>query len=361
MHKVRVNLPNYGYDIYIENNALRRLKAVKKEFGLSKRSLVIADKNVAALYGDSVMEILNEAGLNPKLVIIKAGESSKCMQTAESLYTTAIETGLDRKSAVFALGGGVVGDLAGFVAATYMRGVPFFQIPTSLLAQVDSSVGGKVAINHALGKNLIGAFYQPKEVIIDLELLGTLPKREISTGLGEIIKYGIIADEKFFAYLEENAEGALNLSEEAAVHMISRSCEIKADVVTRDEKESSLRMILNFGHTIAHAIESETHYAAYNHGEAVAIGMHGAALISQKMGLITESEVKRIKSLIEKLGLPLYAEKCTAENMYNILFHDKKVVDGKIKWVLIDKIGHTVIRDDVPMEIVKNVLEMIQK
>lgn len=360
MRKVRVDLPNYGYDIFIDNDTVNKLSTIKERFKLSSRAMIISDNNVAALYGDRVVNLLQAGGINARLAIIESGESSKSLSTAEKLYTTAIEMGLDRKSAVIALGGGVVGDLAGFIAATYMRGVPFIQIPTSLLAQVDSSVGGKVAVNHWMGKNLIGAFYQPKEVLIDLSVVQSLPKREISTGLGEIIKYGIIADAEFFSYLEAHTDAALSLEKETLVHMIARSCEIKADVVARDEKEESLRMILNFGHTIAHAIESETHYLKYNHGEAVAIGMHGAALLSKYMGLIDETTVERIKHLIAALRLPLYAMECTAAAMYENLFHDKKVVDGQIKWVLIDAIGHTVIRDDVPAGLVQQVLTEIQ-
>ncbi len=356
MRKVRVDLPLYGYDIKIGEKASEALGDIRERFCLGRRALVISDRHIAPLYGEQILHLLRKNGMEAKLAVIEAGERSKCLEAAETLYTAAIEMGLDRKSAVVALGGGVVGDLAGFIAATYMRGVPFFQVPTSLLAQVDSSVGGKVAVNHALGKNLIGAFYQPKEVLIDLAMSATLPPREISTGLGEIIKYGVIADEEFFLYLEEHTVEALRLDRGALVHLIARSCEIKADIVARDEKEASLRMILNFGHTIAHAIESQTHYAVYNHGEAVAIGMHGAALISCALGMIASPVVERIKHLIAAMRLPLYAEKCAADALYDALFHDKKVVDGKLKWVLIDRIGHAVIRGDVPQDIVRHAL-----
>lgn len=287
------------------------------------------------------------------VVTIPAGESSKSLAVAEKLYTRAIELGLDRKSPIFALGGGVVGDLAGFIAATYMRGVPFVQLPTSLLAQVDSSVGGKVAVNHALGKNLIGAFYQPEAVFMDLAMMETLPKREIYTGLGEIIKYGIIYDAAFFAYLEQHVQDVLSLEQEAAVHMIARSCEIKAAVVSQDEKESGLRRILNFGHTMAHAIEKETGYLRYNHGEAVAIGMVGAADISARLGMIDAADVARVTSLIERLHLPTVAEGCTVDAMYQDIFHDKKTINGKVNWVLMKGIGEVTCRNDVPEDIVR--------
>ena len=271
-------------------------------------------------------------------------------------WVLAIELGLDRKSPIFALGGGVVGDLAGFIAATYMRGVPFVQLPTSLLAQVDSSVGGKVAVNHALGKNLIGAFYQPKGVFMDLSMMESLPKREIATGLGEIIKYGIIYDADFFAYLEQHADAVLALEREAAVHMIARSCEIKAAVVSEDEKESGLRRILNFGHTMAHAIEKETGYIRYNHGEAVAIGMIGAADISARLGMVSADDVARVEALVERMQLPTKAEGCTVDAMYRDIFHDKKTINGKVNWVLMQGIGKVTCRNDVPEDIVRKAM-----
>ena len=234
-----------------------------------------------------------------------------------------------------------------------MRGVPFVQLPTSLLAQVDSSVGGKVAVNHARGKNLIGAFYQPDAVIMDLDLLQTLPAREIATGLGEIIKYGIIADAEFFAWLEMHHDDVLALTPAAGAHMIARSCEIKADVVRQDECEGGLRRILNFGHTLAHAIEKETGYVRYRHGEAVAIGMIGAARISRAMGLLSDEACARIERLIAAMGLPCTVEGVSPDAMYADLFHDKKTVGGRIHWVLAEEIGRVCVRSDVSEEIVR--------
>lgn len=356
MRKVRVELGQAGYDIFIGTDLSEALGDFIKQAGLSQKALLISDTVVGPLYSEKILAILREAGLRAEVFTVEAGESSKSLAVAEKIYTKAIEMGLDRKSAIFALGGGVVGDLAGFIAATYMRGIAFIQLPTSLLAQVDSSVGGKVAVNHALGKNMIGAFYQPKAVFMDLAMLNSLPKREIYTGLAEIIKYGVIYDQEFFAYLEENADAIMRLEIEAIVHIVARSCEIKAAVVSQDEKESGMRIILNFGHTLAHAIESETAYAKYNHGEAVAIGMLGAAQISQKMGLTDESKVKKVKALIRKFHLPVKASGCTVEKMFEIIFHDKKTVNGNVQWVLMNSIGAVQVEKNVPDTLVKEVM-----
>ncbi len=353
MRTVKVDLGKNSYDILIGTDLAKQLEAFVRQAGFSQKAMLITDSNVGPLYADYVREILERAGKNVTVATIPAGEPSKSLQVAEELYTQAIEAGLDRKSAIFALGGGVVGDLAGFIAATYMRGVPFVQIPTSLLAQVDSSVGGKVAVDHRLGKNLIGAFYQPKAVFIDLAMMKTLPPREIYTGLGEIVKYGIIYDPEFFRFLETHQADVLALEPTTAEHMIARSCEIKAAVVSEDEQEHGLRRILNFGHTMAHAIEKETHYTRYNHGEAVAIGMAGAADISEALGLVSQADVKRVKTLISSLHLPLYAEGCTVEGMYPDIFHDKKTIGGKVNWVLMTSIGTVTCRNDVPEDIVK--------
>lgn len=358
---VRVALGKDSYDIVIGHGLAAQLSAFVKERDYSRQALIVTDTNVGPLYGEKTAETLRQAGLSPFIYTVPAGEPSKSLAVAEGIYTAVIEHGLDRKSPVFALGGGVVGDLAGFIASTYMRGVPFIQLPTSLLAQVDSSVGGKVAVNHALGKNLIGCFYQPDAVYIDLAFMETLPAREISTGLGEIVKYGIIYDEAFFTFLEQHQQEVLSLTSEAAVHMIARSCEIKAAVVSQDEKEAGLRRILNYGHTMAHAIEQETGYVRYNHGEAVAIGMVGAADISRQLGLIDAATAARTTALIASLGLPIQAEGCTEDKMYEEIFHDKKTVNGKVHWVLMDRIGHTQIRSDVPENVVRQAMERVLK
>ena len=351
MRVVSVDLGKDSYDIFLGNQLKLEIESFIKQAKLSQKALVISDSNVGPIYGQQIIECLKNAGIDAKLYEIPAGESSKSMQTAEKLYDCAMELDLDRKSAIIALGGGVVGDITGFIAATYMRGVPFIQIPTSLLAQVDSSVGGKVAVNHPLGKNMIGAFYQPKAVFIDLDVLQTLPAREVYTGLGEIVKYGIIYDAEFFAYLEQHTEDILALKQDVMMHLIARSCEIKALVVSEDEKEQGLRKILNFGHTVAHAIEKETEYKRYNHGEAVAIGMLAAGKISLELGMITEESFKRVKALIQALHLPVQAEGCTVEKMLVDIMHDKKAVNGKVEWVLMKDIGKVCTSKDISDEL----------
>lgn len=361
MRTVEVALGERSYHIYIGGGLMDEFAAFVRAADFSSRGLLVTDAQVGALYGAQVAETLTRAGIAAEIVTIPAGEPSKSLDMANLIYTRAIELGLDRKSPIFALGGGVVGDLAGFIAATYMRGVPFVQIPTSLLAQVDSSVGGKVAVNHPLGKNLIGAFYQPAAVFIDLDFLHALPPREIASGLGEIIKYGIISDADFFTWLAEHTGDVRALRREAAIHMIARSCEIKADVVARDEYEGGLRRILNFGHTIAHAVETETGYTRYRHGEAVAVGMVGAAYISEEMGLLAPEERARIEALLCGVGLPLCAEGVAPDAMYADLFHDKKTVGGRLHWVLAKGIGSTEVRADVPEETVRRALAKIVK
>lgn len=357
MRKVKVELGIQSYDIILGTDLETEITDFVQHAGFSHKALLISDTNVGKLYGRKYANLLESVGFNVDIYLIPAGEGSKSMEEAEKLYTRAIEIGLDRKSVIFALGGGVTGDLAGFIAATYMRGVPFVQLPTSLLAQVDSSVGGKVAVNHRLGKNLIGAFYQPEAVFMDLSMLRTLPKREIYTGLGEIIKYGIIYDADFFTFLEQHVQEVLQLDQNVIEHVVARSCEIKAAVVGEDEKEAGLRRILNFGHTMAHAIEKETHYLRYNHGEAVAVGMVGAARISCAMGLIPQTDLTRMIALIRAMHLPVQAEGCTVDNMYEAIFHDKKTIDGKVNWVLMQGIGKVLVRSDVPEDIVKKAMQ----
>lgn len=359
--KIRVDLGALSYDIFIGIDMGEEIKAFIDQSEFSGRALIVTDTNVGPLYGERLMYLLKQVGIKAYTVTVPAKEASKSISRAEQLYTNCIELGLDRKSPIFALGGGVVGDLAGFVAATYMRGVPFVQIPTSLLAQVDSSVGGKVAVNHALGKNLIGAFYQPKAVFMDLQMLKTLPPREISTGLGEVVKYGLIYDAEFFEFLEQHVEEILHRKADALAHIIARSCEIKAAVVSQDEKEAGLRRILNFGHTIGHAIETETGYKKYNHGEAVAIGMVGAVELSIKMGLLDAAVLPRVKQLLANLKLPLAAPGCRMNAMYLDILHDKKTVNGKVNWVLLEDIGKTVCRNDLTEEMVQEVMQDIQK
>ena len=350
--KVRVELGANSYEISIGENIFDAAADFIAAKNFTK-VLLVTDENVGALYADKI------AGFD--VVKIPAGETSKNLREAENLYTRAIESRLDRKSAIVALGGGVVGDLAGFVAATYLRGINFVQVPTTLLAQVDSSVGGKTAVNHKLGKNLIGAFYQPRAVFIDIATLKTLPERELKAGLAEVVKYGVISDENFFSFLEENVDKILSRNAEVMAQIVRRSCEIKAEVVSLDEKENGLRRILNFGHTIAHAVEEETGYEKYNHGEAVAIGMLGAAFISEKIGAVSHAAVERLENLIARLCLQSYFEGVSVDKLYAALFRDKKTVGGKINWVVMKKIGAVEVTSDVPENIVREALKKIAR
>ncbi|MBQ6298538.1 MAG: 3-dehydroquinate synthase [Selenomonadaceae bacterium] len=339
MEKVLVDLGAASYEIFIGEDIL---SGVDKFVG--GKALLVTQKNIPC-----------DEKFPYEVALIPDGETAKNLREAEKLYTRAIEAGLDRKSVVIALGGGVVGDLAGFVAATFMRGVNLIQIPTTLLAQVDSSVGGKTAVNHALGKNLIGAFHQPRAVFIDLNFLKTLPEREIKSGLGEVVKYGMISDEKFFSYLEDNADKILQRDLKTLAHVVKRSCEIKASVVSSDEREAGLRRILNFGHTLAHAIEEETGYKKYRHGEAVAVGMMAAALISLELGKTSAENVQRLENLIKKFGIMTTCTGLDADKLYAVTFRDKKTVGGVVNWVLMKNFGEVEICRDVPAQIVKKV------
>ncbi|MEN6566028.1 MAG: 3-dehydroquinate synthase [Veillonellales bacterium] len=354
-----VDLGLNSYDIIIGTDNIAVLGERLKQMELSRKALVITDENVGPLYGDSVLRMLKAAGFDAGLCAVPPGEDSKSLACAASLYTKAIEDKLDRHSPLIALGGGVVGDLAGFIASTYLRGIPFIQMPTSLLAQVDSSVGGKVAVNHPLGKNLIGSFYQPSLVLINTGFLRTLPERELYTGLAEIIKHGIIADRQFFAALNENYQQILAKDPSVMAAVIERSCQIKAGVVQKDEREASLRMILNFGHTIAHGIETATGFHGYNHGEAVAIGMYGAALLSCSLKLCRQPAVDAVAASLKRFHLPLAAQECNVEQLFQLLTRDKKTIGGRVHWVLLQDIGQVIIADDVPESAVRAALGQI--
>jgi 3-dehydroquinate synthase len=290
--------------------------------------------------------------------MIPDGEEYKNLDTLKRIYDELLKHGLDRKSALIALGGGVVGDITGFAAATYMRGISYIQIPTTLLAQVDSSVGGKTGVDHKLGKNMIGAFWQPGLVLIDPVTLKTLPKRQLLAGLAEVIKYGVIYDNELFEFLEANREHIFNLEDKAITYIIRRSCEIKADVVSKDERESGLRAILNYGHTIGHAIETATGYTRYLHGEAVAIGMHLEAKLSQLLKGIDDGQLSRIKALIDSYGLPSEIPKdINRDDILSSMQLDKKAVAGKLKFILPESIGAVKIREDIGK---KSITELLQ-
>jgi 3-dehydroquinate synthase len=296
------------------------------------------------LYGDIVLGALNAAGFSPVRIDIPDGEEFKTLATVSTVYDALMAAGFDRGCGLLALGGGVVGDLAGFVAATFLRGIPFVQIPTTLLAQVDSSVGGKTGVNHPLGKNLIGAFYQPRLVLIDVNTLTTLSPRDYHAGFAEVVKYGVIRDQTFFIDLQNNVEKLCDHDPSKLVTAIMRSCQIKADIVERDERENGLRAILNYGHTFAHAIENLSGYGEYRHGEAVAIGMVVAAQISESLGLCSHQDVEEVRQLLLAFDLPVLAPQYSADKLLEAIGRDKKVQTGLLRMILNRGIGDFEIR-----------------
>lgn len=351
MSVLTVNLADNSYNILIGCGVLSSLGSRCAAVGLSLRVAVITNPTVNALYGDVVRRSLAEAGCVVSLIEIPDGEVYKNAETLAHVYDALIESGLDRKSFIVALGGGVVGDLAGFAAATYLRGIPFVQVPTTLLAQVDSSVGGKTAIDHPRGKNLIGAFYQPRFVLIDVETLSTLPEREYRAGLAEVIKYGVAIDLPFFEYLEQHVDAILSMDQECLVYMIRRCCELKAHVVELDEKESGLRAVLNFGHTLGHAFELLAGYSKLVHGEAVALGMVLAARISASLGHCTPAEIQRIESLIVRFGLQTLPPAVKRQGLLEAILTDKKSNEGSISFICNLGIGNFAVEQLLPEEL----------
>ena len=361
MREVIINLGRRTYRIAIGSGILDQAGALLARLPVGKKVLLVTNPTVAELYAARVENSLAQAGFSPFRAAIPDGEQYKTLQSAELLYNRAYDAGLDRSCPVVALGGGVVGDLAGFVAATYMRGVPFVQIPTTLLAQVDSSVGGKVAVNHPRGKNIIGAFYQPVLVLTDTDTLATLNGREVRSGLAEVIKYGVIRDSAFFTWLEQNINRVLALNPEALAHVVEVSCRVKAAVVEEDETEQGARAILNFGHTVGHAVESLTNYTAFNHGEAVAIGMAAASRLAVNLGLLKANAAKSIDQLLHSAGLPLrIPEHLNEQEMVEAMTRDKKSYGGEITFVLPQDIGEVVIMKNTPETEIKKAIKKNQ-
>ena len=319
-------------------------------------AVVVTNDVVGPLYGERVLAMLRAHYRSVHIVVLPDGEQHKDWPTLNRIFDALLQLGCDRKTVIVALGGGVVGDMAGFAAASYMRGVPFVQVPTTLLAQVDSSVGGKTAINHPLGKNMIGAFYQPRQVICDLDTLQTLPRRELSAGLAEVIKYGPITDMQFLSWIEANIDALMARDPAALAHAVVRSCEIKAWVVGQDERESGLRAILNFGHTFGHAIEAGLGYGQWLHGEAVGCGMVMAALLSQRLGGVDAAFVQRLTALVHKAGLPVRGPRLGADRYLQLMRVDKKAEAGELKFVVIDQPGHAAVRG-APDAMVRDVIE----
>jgi 3-dehydroquinate synthase len=344
MTTVRVELEQRAYDIRIGAGLLGQASSFAALAQPRATALIVSNTTVAPLYAQRLRAALAPHFAAVSECVLPDGEEYKDWPTLNLIFDSLLEQHCDRKTTLFALGGGVIGDMTGFAAACYMRGVPFAQVPTTLLAQVDSSVGGKTAINHPLGKNMIGAFYQPRLVVADIDALRTLPQREITAGLAEVIKHGAIADAAFFAWLEANMDSLRALDADAVGYAVRRCCEIKAEVVAQDETESGLRAILNFGHTFGHAIESGMGYGNWLHGEAVGAGMVLAAALSQRLGLLDADAVLRLRELNVRAGLPVRAPALALERWLELMRVDKKNEGGSVRFVLLDGLGRAELR-----------------
>ncbi len=355
MQTVKVDLGDRSYPVYIGSNLLDNSSLLLPFIG-NGRAVVVSNEIVAPLYLEQLKAQLGAQFSSA--IILPDGEETKNLDTMASIYDHLLQGKYDRKTTLVALGGGVVGDITGFAAATYQRGVNFLQVPTTLLAQVDSSVGGKTGVNHSQGKNMIGAFYQPRCVVADTEVLQSLPEREIKAGLAEVIKYGLINDADFFAWLENNSDAILGLQSEVIAEAVQVCCEAKADIVTKDEKEAGMRALLNLGHTFGHAIETATGYGTWLHGETVAMGMVMAADLSRRLGWLSADDAARIRQVIEKnFGMPVVPPAdITVEQYLDLMSSDKKAELGKIRFILLKAIGEAVIEGDVDSELLNSTL-----
>lgn len=368
MHSViHVNLPQQSYEIAIAPNGLDQLGQSMTSLNLGKKVLVVSNPTIFRHYGQRAIAALNSAGFEVTELELLAGERYKTLASIQKIYNAALENHLERSSTLVALGGGVIGDMTGFAAATWLRGINFVQVPTTLLAMVDAAIGGKTGVNHPQGKNLIGAFHQPRLVLIDPQVLNTLPPREFRAGMAEVIKYGVIWDAELFAQMEQckRLDQRSYLDEGLLQEILQRSAQAKADVVSKDEKEAGLRAILNYGHTIGHAVESLTGYRLVNHGEAVAIGMVAAGQIAVDLQLWEQWKQKaqdRQLALIQKAGLPTQLPaQINIEAIIKALQTDKKVQDGRVRFVLPTQIGAATVTDQVPSDQIRQVLQQMQK
>lgn len=360
MKTVHVDLGERSYNILIQPGLLSQVAQQLEDLRVNSRLFLVSNPVVYDLFGEKLQERLREQGFDVTEILLPDGETAKTLDTVERAYTDLSSHGADRQSAVVALGGGVTGDIAGFVAATYMRGIPYLQIPTTLLAQVDSSVGGKTGVNHRAGKNMIGAFYQPTLVCIDPETLLTLPEREFRSGLFEVIKYGLIYDAEFFAFLELELEKIQRRVPEVLEKVVARCCEIKSEVTTRDEKELDLRRILNLGHTFGHGLEAACQFQRVTHGEAVAYGMIAASHLSQRMGLLDADSCQRIVEAIRRVGDLPSIDTVPTQEVLDAMKLDKKRRGDRTVVVLLEEIGRAVIRDDVPLDDLRQVWDRIK-
>ena len=354
-----VQTPTTGYPVFVGWGTLDKLGEKLKQASLSGTANIISDNIVFPIYGAKVSKTLEKDGIAVNSFVVPAGEASKNISQAIKIYDYLIKHRVERNDMIVALGGGMIGDLAGFVASTFLRGLPWLQVPTSLIAMTDASIGGKVAVDHPGGKNLVGAFYQPCLVVADVKALTTLPKRELTSGWAEVIKHGLILDAEFLKILEENARDLVKLNRDILVKVIARSAAIKCRVVSEDEKETGIRTMLNYGHTVAHALEAATHYRRFLHGEAVAIGMMAAAKLSHRLNLLSEQGMERQESILGKFYLPLDCRGIALKDVLAAMELDKKVRGKAIRWVLLKDIGEPVIRNDVPREDVLKVLQEV--
>jgi 3-dehydroquinate synthase len=357
MQTVHVDLGPRSYDIEIGDGNLPRVVQFVDVEHDDAHAVIITDANVDDLYAEPVASALAEQGCEVDLLIVDSGEQSKSIDVAIELWERMLDEGTDRKSTVVAVGGGVVGDLAGFVAATFARGLVFVQVPTTLLAQVDSSVGGKVGINLPGAKNMVGSFWQPRGVLIDVNVLQSLPEREFSAGMAEVVKYGVIQDADFFGYLETHVDAINSRDPTVLTHLVQRCCRLKADVVEKDELETKgLRAILNYGHTFCHAFEAATGYEELLHGEGVAIGMLCASRLAERLGRVDAAFTKRQQDLLESFGLPTGVPEVPHEELIELMYHDKKVERGKLRFVLPSRLGHVEVVRDVSSDDIRTAL-----
>ncbi len=362
MHReIKVALAERSYSIYVGTEMDAELGPQCRHVGLPERIVIITDRNVAALYLRTIEGLFTAAGFKVTSLVVPAGEKEKNLGRASALYTAMLKEGVGRKAAVVAFGGGVIGDLSGFIAATYHRGLPLVQIPTTLLSQVDSSIGGKTAVNHPLGKNMIGAFHQPVFVWTDTRFLRTLPKREIICGLGEIIKYGVILDPSLFSFLEKHLDDILHLNEQSVLHVQGACSSLKAALVSEDERENGKRIILNFGHTVGHAFEAAGNYRLLKHGEAVLLGMACESFIARELNLLSSTDHDRILELLRRVPLRHRAGELRPSSLLSLMGRDKKSLKGKKRFVLPVRIGETVVVDTVPASLIRSALSNVRK
>ncbi|MGE5396660.1 MAG: 3-dehydroquinate synthase [Chitinophagales bacterium] len=358
MKQLRVDLGQRSYNIAIKEGILSETGKFLKQVTAQDRVMLVTNPTVHAFYGNKIMESLIENNFRVVLAEVPDGEKYKTVEQLEKVIDLAVDNKFDRGSLLLTLGGGVIGDLGGFAAAIYQRGIDFVQIPTTLLAQVDSSVGGKVAVNHPRAKNMIGAFHQPRLVIIDPETIRTLPDREYRAGLAEVVKYGIINDEDFFRYLEDNTEPVNERDLKTIKEVIAASCRIKSEIVENDEREGGQRALLNLGHTFGHAIENRAGYGTYSHGEAVAIGISLASSLAHQIGILSNADEQRIKLLLKNLHIDTTMPDYPTKDLVDTMYQDKKILGGKLRLVLPDAIGHALILEDISRTQIEDIISI---